>query len=404
MLPEAFPYHLKVRDYFRSHDSTWEFFAAARTRDEQLAAFQTDLLKNTYQFSREGEPGLFGKIDHIREVMALTDVPVMAYQAAGASAIELNASIIYLNQEAHLVLMGPVLEKLDEQELLAVIAHELAHIRLYQLQNGELEIADRIITSIANNEQSDTVYLETARRFSLYTEIYCDRCAYAVMGDAAAVISMLLKLATGLTTVSVESYLRQAETIFSAEPGTTSARPTHPETFIRTRALHLYHLQGEGAAAAISGMIEGAAGLDRLDLFVQQALNDLTYDFLESFLRPEWLRTELIMGLRQQYFPRAETRAGRPAEQLAAEIGGMHPEIRTYFGYVLLDFALADPSLEEMPAGRALEFAGEMKLADEYDTICRKELQLNDKKWQQQKEKLRKAYAEYVRENAQYGN
>jgi hypothetical protein len=62
MLPEALPYHLKVRDYFRSHASTWELFSAVRTREEQLAAFQTDLLKNTYQFSREGEPGLFGTI------------------------------------------------------------------------------------------------------------------------------------------------------------------------------------------------------------------------------------------------------------------------------------------------------------------------------------------------------
>jgi hypothetical protein len=78
---------------------------------------------------------------------------------------------------------------------------------------------------------------------------------------------------------------------------------------------------------------------------------------------------------------------------LAAAIAGMHPDIRTYFGYVLLDFALADPSLEEMPAGRALEFAGEMRLSDVYDTICKKELQLNDKKWQQQKEKLLNAYA-----------
>jgi hypothetical protein len=46
-----------------------------------------------------------------------------------------------------------------------------------------------------------------------------------------------------------------------------------------------------------------------------------------------------------------------------------------------------------MPAGRALEFAGEMRLSDVYDTICKKELQLNDKKWQQQKEKLLNAYA-----------
>jgi hypothetical protein len=235
--------------------------------------------------------------------------------------------------------------------------------------NGDLEVADRIITSIANHPQSDAVHLETARLFKLYTEIYCDRCAYTVMGDPTKVISMLLKLATGLTAVSVDRELR-------------------------TRALHLWHGQGEAAAPEITRMIEGFPDLGRLDLFWQQELKELTYDFLQEYLRPEWMRTTMITGLRRQYFPSDEPGSGRPPEELAAAIAGMHPDIRTYFGYVLLDFAQADPSLEEMPAGRALEFAEEMRLSDIYETICKKELQMNDKKWLQQKEKLLKAYAE----------
>ena len=199
MLPEALPYHLKVRDFFRRQTSTWEFFAAARTREEQLIAFQTELLKNTYRFSRDSEPALFGKIDRVREQLELGTLPVMAYQAQYAHpGNDLNASVIYLHQEAHLVFSGPILERLNEEELLAVIAHELTHVRLYTLLNGDLEVADRIITSIANHRDSAAVYLETARLFKLYTEIYCDRGAYTVLGDPAPVITMLLKLATGL--------------------------------------------------------------------------------------------------------------------------------------------------------------------------------------------------------------
>ena len=168
MLPEALPYQLKVRDFFRRQTSTWEFFTAARTREEQLIAFQTELLKNTYRFSRESEPALFGKIDRVREQLGLGTLPVMAYQAEHASpGNELNASVIYLHQEAHLVFSGPILERLNEEELLAVIAHELAHVRLYTLLNGDLEVADRIITSIANHRDSGSVYLETARLFKL---------------------------------------------------------------------------------------------------------------------------------------------------------------------------------------------------------------------------------------------
>lgn len=412
MLPEALPYHLKVRDHFRRQTPTWEFFSATRNREEQLVSFQTELLKNTYQFSRESEPALFEKIDRAREQLGLGSLPVTAYQAQydRDQGNELNASIIYLHQEAHLVFSGPILERLNGDELLAVIAHELTHIRLYTLLDGDLEVADRIITAIANNHNSEAVYVETARLFKLYTEIYCDRGAYAVLGDPVPVITMLLKLATGLSTVNADSYSRQAEAIFSAEPGTQSATPTHPENFIRTRALRLWHEQAAAAAPAITRMIEGLPDLDRLDLFSQQELNDLTRDFLQEYLRPEWFRTTLVTGLAQQYFrdlfgapaPAADLATAPserqpaqpiPAEQLVAAIAALHPGVRTYFGYVLLDFALADPSLEEMPAGRALEFAAEMELSAVYDTICKKELQFSDKKWQQHKQKVQTAYS-----------
>jgi Zn-dependent protease with chaperone function len=385
MLPEALPYHLKVRDFFRRQTSTWEFFTAAGTRDQQLIAFQRALLKNTSLFSRDSEPALFGQIDRVREQLGLGTMPVIAYQAQDAHpGNQLNAGIIYLHQEAHLVFSGPVLEKLNEEELLALIARQLMHVRLYTLLNGDLEVADRIITSIANHRDSEgdyagkrlsggaslAPYAETARLFKLYTGIYCDRGAYAVLGDPAPVITMLLKLATGLVTVNAER-----------------------ENFIRTQALRLWHEQGEDAAAAIRQMIEGVPDLDRLDLFAQQELSDLTRQFLQEYLRPGWMRSTLVTALERQYFPEGGDRNRGPA-QLQEVIAGLHPDIRTYFGYVLLDFALADPSLEDMPAGRAFEFAGEMQLSDVYDAICKKELQLNDKKWLQHKQKVQKAYAE----------
>jgi hypothetical protein len=354
MLPEAIPYHLKVRDYFRRHASTRELFAAVRTGEEQLVASQTDLLKNARQLSREGEPALFEAIDRVREALELTDLRVTAYQAADQSGNELNTSTIFLPGEAHLVLKGSHLEKLDKQELMAVIAREMAHVRLYTLADGEIGVADRIVKSIVNDAGSGPVYLETARLFSLYTEIYCDRCAYTVLGDATAVITMLEKPDSLLTAVS------------------------------RTRALHLWRDQGEAAVQEIARMIEGVPDFGRMDLLFREELNALTYDVLQEYLRPGWFRTEPIIGLGKQYFPNwGEREGGRAAEEMASVIGGMHIDIRTYFAYVLLDFVLADPSLGAMAGGRALEFAGLMRIADVYDTICQKELQLNDKKWQQ---------------------
>jgi hypothetical protein len=323
MLPEALPYHLKVRDFFRRQTSTWEFFTAARTREEQWISFQTELLKNTSRFSSDSEPALFGKIDRVREQLGFGSLPVMVYQP-------------------HLVFTGPIPEKLNEEELLAYIAHELTHVRLYALLDGDMEVADRIVTAIADHQNS-APWLETVRLFKLYTAIYCDRGAYTVLGDPAPVISMLQKLEVG---------------------GKHS---------IRTQALRLWHEQKEGAMASITRMIEGIAGLNRLDLFAQQELSVLTRDFLQEYLRPDWFRTTLVTALERQYFPdtghEMQDAAGREPEHLREAIAGLPPDIRRYFGYVLLDFAIADPALEDKSAGRAFEFAGEMKLSDIYDGV-----------------------------------
>jgi hypothetical protein len=440
LLPEALPYHLKVRDHFKQQTSTWEFFAAARTREEQLAAFKTELLKNTYQFRPGTDKALYDKIDLAREKLGLGALPVTVYQAQFANDPELNASIVYLHQEAHIVLSGPIVERLNDAELLAVIAHELSHVRLFGFFDGELEVADRIITAIANNYNSDpcyfaenrpngnipgfpqtsydgpsagvsvTPFVETARLFKLYTEIYCDRGAYTVVGDSGPVITSLLKIATGLQEVSADSYAQQAEAVFSAAPGTQSAMPTHPENFIRTRALRLWADEvkaggpnplnsADGATArvdaseAIRQMIEGTPELDRLDLFAQRELNGMTQTFLSQYLRPSWFRSTLVEGLAKEYFPKISFGATTDPSGLAERIAEAHPSIRDYFAYVLLDFVLADPSLEEMPAGRAFEFAAEMQLTTAFEPVYKKELQLSDKKWQQHKQKVHEAYA-----------
>lgn len=393
MLPEALPYHLKVRDHFRQHTSTWEFFGAAHTREEQLASFQTEMLKNTSPFRRETDAGLYAQIDQVCEKLGLGNLVVTAYQAQNGNDLELNASIVYLKQEAHLVFSGPIRQRLNDAEMLAVIAHELTHVRLYTLLDGELEVADRIITAIANNSNSEASYLETARLFKLYTEIYCDRGAYAVLGDAGPVITGLLKIATGLPEVNAENY----------------------ENFIRSRALHLWQEQPDGAEPAITRMIEGLTDLDRLDLFSQAALHTLTRDLLVELLRPRWLRTALVLGLAHQYFsdlawpdavatdrsadagnavPSGDLAGDAVRERLIAALAGSQASIHDYFSYLLLDFALADPSLGDLLPGRALAFAEEIQLSAVYEPICKKELQFSDKKWQQYKKAALAAYHE----------
>ncbi len=367
------------------------FFAAAQTKEEQLAEYKTDLLKNTYKFDATTDPLLFELLEKAKAKLELQHLPVYVYQAQHTD--EINASIIYFQSEAHIVFSGPITSLLNEQELLAVLAHELTHIRLYTMLNGQVEVADRIITAIANNFNSEPAYYETARLFKLYTEIFCDRGAYAVLQETAPVITSLVKAATGLQQVSAESYLQQAADIFSADSTTKASAFTHPENFIRARAIQLWHDKKEEAEEEISRMIEGVLNIDQLDIFKQQQLSNLTKEFLDLYLKPKWFQSDLILSHASQFFSNY-SRNPQAVLNLAfrEKIEEAHSSVQEYLSYVLLDFALLDPSLEEVPFGWAYQFSEDAALKQTFDEVVKKELKLSDKKLAQHKQKSLAAY------------
>lgn len=371
-------YHTRVRDHFKSQSKTWDFFAQQQNRDAYLAEFKNELLKNTYKFSPETDTALYDKVHQAKTALGLEHLPVTVYQAQYSE--EVNASIIFLGNEAHLVFSGRITQLLDDAELLAVIAHELTHVKLYTLLDGDLEVADRIITSIANHGESDPVYYETARRFRLYTEIFCDRGAYLVLRQTAPVITSLVKVATGLDKVHAENYIRQAEEIFAAAAEKSNTH-SHPENYIRARAIHLWATEGEKAAMEISRMMEGDSEIDRLDLFAQEELTALTRNFLQLFLKPKWFQSGPIIGHARNFFNDFKTDEDLVLKSETTErIGLAHTSIKEYLCWLLYDFAVLDPSLEEVPFGRAFQFAEDTGLKETFNQIVIREMKLSQKR------------------------
>jgi hypothetical protein len=188
------------------------------------------------------------------------------------------------------------------------------------------------------------------------------------------VIAGLVKIQTGLSQVSAPSYLKQAEEIF-AKGNVATEGLSHPETFIRARALALWQEQRNDAAGPISEMIEGAAALDALDLIGQARLSSATRRLLEHLLRPKWFQTPAVLGHAKLFF--GDFQPAAPNSPVALEgLKFADAKLREYVCYVLLDFAKTDPDLDEMPLAAALELSRQLELDTQFEKLATKELRM----------------------------
>ncbi len=369
---EPLPYHVELRDYLKSQErELWQWFASAQAKADYTENLRLELLKSTYRLDAEGHPDLYQSVETAKARLQL-DIPVTLYQAQNSP--QLNAALYFLPGEGHVVFSGPVLTLLNAEELKAVIGHELAHYHLWGLDNGEFHIADRLIQAVGNDPRAASSHEQTARRFQLYTEIFADRGSLQVTGDVNAVVAGLVKIQTGLSQVSASSYLKQAEEVF-AKGNVATEGLSHPEAFIRARALALWQEQRSDAAERITDMIEGAMALDELDLIGQSRLTRDTRRLLEAFLQPKWFQTPAVLGHAKLFFEDFQPAAARDA----SVVGGLRfsdAKLREYVCYLLLDFVTADPDLDEMPLAAALDLSRQLELDAQFEKLAAKELKM----------------------------
>jgi hypothetical protein len=272
------------------------------------------------------------------------------------------------------VFSGPALTLLNAEELKSVIGHELAHYQLWERDEGEFLIADRLVHAVANDPRAAACHEQTARRYELYTEIFADRGSLKVTDNAQTVVAGLVKMVTGLSQVSGASYLKQAEEIF-ANGNVATEGVSHPESFIRARSLALWQAQGDEAEGEVGKMIEGVVTLDDLDLLGQKRLAVATRRLLEHLLKPKWFQTPAVLGHAKMFFEDFRRPGGQEGRALD-EFKFSDPKLREYVCYVLLDFAKADPELDDMPLVATLELSRQLELDAQFEKLAAKELKM----------------------------
>lgn len=370
-------YHVALRDYLKTQESdTWRWFSSAEAQSNYADSLRLDLLKHTYRLDRTSHPELYEIGDQVRAKMAL-DIPLTVYQSQNSQ--QLNAALFYIPGEAHIVLEGQLLTLLSSDEIRSLLAHELSHYKLWEAEQGEFLIADRMIHSMGADPRAVAPHVQSARRFSLYTEIYADRGSLLVTGDKDAVISALIKIQTGLAKVSAQSYIEQANEIFSKTKVKTDEL-SHPEAYIRARALDLWSQNEPETEQELQRMIEGPLMLNEIDLISQVKMEDVTRQFLSALLSPSWFHTELVLGHARMFFEDFIPAATPvPEEELIRDLDLTDPNLQQYFSYLLLDFATIDPQLEQVPLAAALQWAERLNINKKFDEALNKELKLPKK-------------------------
>ena len=374
-------YHRELLDYLRTDEKElWDWIASQKVRDEYAQAVRQQLLKTTYRL----DPATSGELyqaaqsaaDGLGHAAAIT-----LYQAQNATA--LNASLAWLPGEVHIVLHGPVQETLSKAELIALFGHEIAHHVLYSIDNGAYLTVEQVLAAMLGDRAASPAFSVTWKHFKLYTELFCDRMTLELTRDLAACVSMQVKMETGLKDVNADAYLKQAEEILSGGP-TASEGITHPEMFIRARALELWQHDPKQADAALESLIQGPLAIGTLDSLRQKQVTHSTRTLIEHFLAPTWIQTDTLLAHAKQFFEDFDKSACgvRNIDELKSVLAAGDEPFRDYFCYVLLDFATSDADLDEAPFAAALLLTRQLEIEDRFTTIAGKELRMTKRQFE----------------------
>jgi hypothetical protein len=372
---EPLPYHLQVRDHLREHAAAaWTHFASDALAAKHAEELELALLQSTYRLTEESH----ARVHTIaREVAARLGLEVRVELYQGPSTGGLNAALFFVPGAARVVFQGPIEERLDDDELRALLGHELAHHLLYTAERGEIFTTSRMLAALAAFPDAGSL-AETDRVFGLVTEIFADRGSLAACGSADAVVRCLIKTETELATVDAKAFLAQADEVL-ARAGSASTDHGHPRAYIRAKAVALA-ADGGDIEDRVQELIDGRPELDDLDVLHRARLTELTRDVVDHVLAPRWFRTGAARAhatlLFDDYAPRTPRRS---TADLRAALARYGPSVLDYVSYLLVDFVAVEPELEDLPLARNLALAEELDVAERFETHVNRELKLTKK-------------------------
>jgi hypothetical protein len=365
---EPLAYHRLIIEHLRQNEpEIWAWGSSQHTREEQVQEMRSYLLRQTYRLDAAAHPEVHEDCAAVLAKLQV-DAPVTLYQAADGA---MNAALCFVPGEIHLLLQGPVLEKLSREERVALIGHELAHYRLWSIEGGAHYTATTILDHALAYPGAAPSHVETARLFRLHTELYADRGGAVAANAPGPAIAALVKTMTGLLAVDPDAYLRQAA---EAEDGARASQgDTHPEIFLRAQALDKWWRGDPALEAWIDKRIRGPLSLAALDLPRQHEATAITRAFLTRLAADPAADPEATGNLVRRYFPDWHPGEGRIEDTvLAAE--RIDASFRDYLISLSLDVAMADPDSRDAMLSAGARLAASYDGSDAFKTALKRDL------------------------------
>jgi hypothetical protein len=384
-------YHHELTDCLKSHeDGLWGWFSSDELTENADRDARLYLLKNAIRLERKGHPELHAMADDVATVLGI-NAPVTLYQ--GSNGGQRNAMLVRMTSELAIFFGGDILSFLTAEEHRALLAHEMAHFLFTSVEDGTFNITDNLLNWICQHG-GDPSHQRSLWLSQIYQEIYADRIALQVCDGLEAPLSLLVKVGAGIANVSALTYLEQAEEALeeATRDGQYSGAgsDTHPELFIRALAMRDWIEDRKQADSKLKSMVEGNSTLDSLDLIQQKQTTDLTRAVIEVLIKPRFAASEQLEIAARQYFPSFDRRrthsVNRP--ELDRELGALSRSLKSYFCYVLADFALADPELNDFVLLRAIELVDDWEMTEVFDEIAKKDLEIDARRLSQLRDQI----------------
>ncbi|MEP0952064.1 MAG: M48 family metalloprotease [Paracoccaceae bacterium] len=376
-IPLFLHYHKALTDFLQREEADiWAWFASDKLTEQAFDENRLTLLKNAVRLDAGSHDKLFAAATEVKETLEI-DVPLRLYQGTGQHR---NAALIYTPGEVNIMFEGETLDILNDVELRCLLGHEMAHYLHKTREDGRYFTADRMLAWICGENGAHHAHLRSLWLSQLYQEIFADRVGLMVCGDRDAAVSLLIKVGSGLKKFSVETYLKQAAEALDLNKKGGAHGMSHPETYIRAIALADWAKDKEAADAHLPELVEGDDRLEQLDLLAQRRLTDLTRAMIQQFLTADWAQSEEIGAHARAYFPNFDTTLTPLEDTVLNVLSEVSDDVKGYMASVLLDFAAADPDLEDEPLLKAIEFARKYGLEDAITPRITKDLGVPKKK------------------------